>query len=125
AMDFRRAHPLAFASLAALAVALALPFAAFELRFTPRAALGVALLGSAFAVLSAGHFLVRGSWRSHLVLALANGPLLFAWWFAVAATWYFAPGLLGAAVLGLLLAVPAVFLVYIVRRTGRGAASAV
>src|SRR5437763_16482874 len=105
-MDFRHAHPLAIVSLTALAVALSLPFASFGLRFTPRSATAVALLGSAFAVLSVGHFLVRDSWRSHLVLAVANGPLLFAWCFAAAAMWYFAPGLGGAAVLGVLLAVP-------------------
>jgi len=124
-MDRRRVHPLSVVSLAALAAALALPFASFGLRFTPRAALGILLLGSAFVVLLAGHLLVRGSWKRHLVLALANVPLLFAWWFAAAAMWYFAPGLVGAAVLGSLLCVPAALLVYILCRKGRSSASAV
>lgn len=112
----QRVHPLAGISALAFITALVLPFASFGLRFGPRAVLGVALLGSAFAVLTAGHFRVRNTWQRNLALALVNVPLFIAWLFAVVVMWYFQPGIPGAIVLGGLVCVPAALSVVAVRR---------
>lgn len=123
-MKMARAHPLSRVSFTALAAAFVLPFASFGLRFSAFALLGVSLLASAFVVLSVGHFLIRPVLRHQLALALANVPILIAWWFVAAAMWYLAPGLAGAAVFGAILCVPAILLLIVLRKKGSTAVHA-
>ena len=112
----RRVHPIAAISALAFISVLVLPFASFGLRFGPSSFLGVALLGSAFAVVAVGHLFISNTWPRNLALVLFNVPLFIAWLFAVVIMWYFQPGIPGAMVLGAVLCVPAAFAVAILRR---------
>jgi hypothetical protein len=118
-MKLKRVHPLSIVSFVALVAALVLPFTAFGLKPGLNAALGVVALGSAFLVVSAGHFLVEPALLKQLALAAANVPLMVLWWLAVAAMSFLAPGLPGAVAFGVVLCLPALLLLVLLRRRGK------
>lgn len=118
----RRLHPLSVVSFAAFVAAVVLPFTSglgFGVPFSPRAALAFALLGSCFAVLFVGHLFIQDRLKRHILLAIANLPLLICWQFVVVLMWYFRFGLPGALVFGPGLSLLAAALVIVLIRRRR------
>lgn len=110
-MRSHRPHPLAAFTALVFVAAVTLPYLQYGFFRSAPLALSRLLLASPFLILFVGQLQRGVTWRHHLTLICLNFPLLIGWIFAQTLMWFFAPGLWGAVVLGMLLSLIAAMLV--------------